>query len=88
MKEIIDSKQDRGLNMASITQIKGKTIRYKATVRIKGHDTVCRTFSTFSQAVEWASIIEQSLSPGFKPNRRKPGRDKITRRQVGREGVV
>lgn len=74
--------------MASISQVKGKSIRFKATVRIKGHDTRCKTFTSKSDAIEWASIIEQSLSPGFKPNRRKPGRDKITRRQVGRDGIV
>ena len=47
--------------MASILPVKGK---WRALVRLKGHEPKCRTFDTKAKARDWAAKVETELREG------------------------
>lgn len=48
--------------MASVIQIKD-TGRWRALVRKKGHETMCKTFGDEKSAKDWAEGIEKAMRP-------------------------
>jgi integrase len=50
--------------MASILPVKGK---WRALIRLKGHEPKCKTFDTKAKARDWAAKIETDLREGKQP---------------------